>query len=137
MVAEEKAEKYVRFLGWLPFGEIRSYVLKSDLCLVPHVYNDFINTTIPNKLFQYMAMGKPILVLNAKPLARIVRSAGCGFVFQSGDPEDAARQVIEAYRQRKNSTIGEQGRVCATREYTWEHAAAGLVECYRKLQNGR
>jgi glycosyltransferase involved in cell wall biosynthesis len=133
IVEEEKAEPYVRFLGWLPFREIHAYVAKSDLCLVPHVYNDFINTTIPNKLFQYMAMGKPVLVSHARPLARIVGAADCGFVFESKNPEDAARQIRQAYRRRHDAAIGERGRRSAMAEYTWERAAAGVVACYRGL----
>lgn len=133
IVEEERAQPFVRFLGWLPFQVIHAYVAQSDLCLVPHVYNDFINTTIPNKLFQYMAMGKPALVSHARPLARIVRAAGCGFVFQSGDPEDAARQIRAAYERRHDPSIGERGRLSATRDYTWDSAAAGLLACYRRL----
>lgn len=133
VVAEEKAEPYIRFLGWLPFREIHSYVVKADLCLVPHVYNDFINTTIPNKLFQYMAMAKPVLVSHAKPLARIVRASGCGFVFESRNPRDAADRILEAYRARADRSIGERGRTAAEAEYTWAHAAEGLVACYERL----
>jgi glycosyltransferase involved in cell wall biosynthesis len=133
IVEEERAGEHVRFLGWLPFREIHSYVVKSDLCLVPHVNNDFINTTIPNKLFQYMAMAKPVLVSNAKPLARIVREADCGFVFESGNPEDAARRIVEAYERKDDAGIGERGRLSAERDYTWDKAATGLLACYRNL----
>src|SRR5262249_35127882 len=69
IVADLKLEDKVHFLGWVPFHQIHAYVSHSDLCLVPHVYNEFINTTIPNKLFQYMALAKPVLVSNARPLA--------------------------------------------------------------------
>jgi glycosyltransferase involved in cell wall biosynthesis len=133
VVEQEKAQDLVRFLGWLPFHEIHSYIAKSDLCLVPHLYNDFINTTMPNKLFQYMAMGKPVLVSNAKPLARIVRECDCGFVFESRDPQSAAERILEAYQKRGDRGFGERGRLCAEQKYTWDHAAVGLVECYKRL----
>lgn len=133
VVEEEQAGPFIHFLGWLPFREIHSYVVKSDLCLVPHVYNDFINTTIPNKLFQYMAMAKPVLVSHAKPLARIVRECDCGFVFESRNPRDAADRILQAYQARGDENIGQRGRACAEQRYTWQHASAGLVECYARL----
>jgi glycosyltransferase involved in cell wall biosynthesis len=133
LVEEEKVGDLIRFLGWLPFGEIHSYIAKSDLCLVPHVYNDFINTTMPNKLFQYMALAKPVLVSNAKPLARIVRECDCGFVFESRNPRDAADRILEAYQARSDRGIGERGRLCVGRKYTWECASVGLLECYDML----
>ncbi len=103
----------VHFLGWVAFRQIHAYVDHSDLCLVPHIYNDFINTTIPNKLFQYMAMSKPVLVSNAKPLARIVRECNCGFVFESGNPADAADKIVEAHRARLDPSLGQRGQKCA------------------------
>jgi glycosyltransferase involved in cell wall biosynthesis len=132
-VESQAVSHMVRFLGWAPFHEIRSYVLKSDLCLVPHVNNDFINTTLPNKLFQYMAMGKPVLVSNAKPLARIVGECSCGFVFRSGDPADAAERIEEAYHLRGDPQIGLRGRRAALERYTWDRASSGLIEAYEHL----
>ncbi len=127
---EQGVGNRVHFLGWVPFRQIHSYVAHSDLCLVPHVYNDFINTTIPNKLFQYMAMSKPVLVSNAKPLARIVRECNCGFVFESGNPEDAARKIMDAYQARLDRSLGERGQRCAMEKYTWDKAASELLRVY-------
>jgi glycosyltransferase involved in cell wall biosynthesis len=121
----------VTFLGFLPFDQIHAYVIKSNLCLVPHVYNDFINTTIPNKLFQYMALQKPVLVSNAKPLARIVSQCNCGFIFQSGSPQDAAAKIIAAYHARHDDSYGQRGKVCAEQYYTWELASRELLHVYR------
>jgi len=133
LVEQEGVGQLVIFLGWVSFGDIQSYILKSDLCLVPHVYNTFINTTIPNKLFQYMAMAKPVLVSNAKPLARIVRECSCGFVFTSGDPADAAAKIEEAYALRGDPEIGLRGQRCVEARYTWVEASGGLVLAYEKL----
>jgi glycosyltransferase involved in cell wall biosynthesis len=95
------------------------------------VYNDFINTTIPNKLFQYMALQKPVLVSNAKPLARIVSQCNCGFIFQSGSPQDAAAKIIAAYHARHDDSYGQRGKVCAEQYYTWELASRELLHVYR------
>jgi glycosyltransferase involved in cell wall biosynthesis len=130
LVEREGVADLVRFTGWVRFEEIQSYILKSDLCIVPHVYNTFINTTIPNKLFQYMALSKPILVSNAKPLARIVGDCQCGWVFRSGDPVDAATAIEKAYLARKDAEVGERGRRCAMSKYTWDKAAEDLLRVY-------
>jgi glycosyltransferase involved in cell wall biosynthesis len=132
----EGVRDLVRFLGFLPFDQIHTYVIKSDLCLVPHVYNDFINTTIPNKLFQYMAMQKPVLVSNAKPLARIVAQCGCGFIFTSGSPEDAAAKIVSAHQAQHDDSYGRRGGACAAQYYTWEVASRELVRVYRDLTCG-
>jgi glycosyltransferase involved in cell wall biosynthesis len=129
----EGVSDLVTWLGFLPFDQIHSYVIKSDLCLVPHVYNDFINTTIPNKLFQYMVLRRPVLVSNAQPLARIVGQCGCGFIFKSGSREDAAAKIIAAHQTRDDDSYGERGKVCVEQYYTWEIASRELLRVYRGL----
>ncbi len=133
IVAEEGVADMVRFTGWVPFRDIHSYILKSDLCVVPHLNNDFINTTFPNKLFQYMLMAKPSLVSDAKPLARVVRECNCGFVFRSGDPADAARAILEAYDARNDASIGARGRRCVEEKYTWDHVSSELGRVWKRI----
>jgi glycosyltransferase involved in cell wall biosynthesis len=133
---KEGVDDLVTFLGFLPFDQIHFYVMKSDLCLVPHVYNDFINTTIPNKLFQYMALQKPVLVSNAKPLARIVGQCDCGFIFESGSREDAAAKIIAAHNARHDDSYGGRGKACVEQSYTWEVASRELLRVYRSFTTG-
>ena len=130
----EGATELVRFLGWVPFANIHAYVRKADLCLVPHVYSVFINTTMPNKLFQYMISAKPVLVSNAKPLARVVRECDCGFVFISGDPADAAAKIVAAYASRTDHH-GERGRQQVLQKYTWEKVAVDLLRMYAQMKS--
>jgi glycosyltransferase involved in cell wall biosynthesis len=133
LVAEQGMGAQIQFIGFVPFREIPSHILKSDLCTVPHVASPFIDTTIPNKLFQYMLLGKPVLVSNAKPLARIVRDAGCGFVFRSGDAADVADQIVAAYQARGDATLGARGRQVAREQYTWDKVAPALLRVYDSL----
>jgi glycosyltransferase involved in cell wall biosynthesis len=130
LVAQQGVEDFVQFLGFVPFNEIRLYVEKSDLCVIPHVNNTFINTTMPNKLFQYMVMGKPVLVSDARPLARIVRESRSGFIFESGNPSSAAACIEAAYAARADHSIGERGRRQVLEHYTWDQVTPVLRRIY-------
>ena len=132
----EGVEHLVLFTGWVSFDQIQFYIAKSDLCLIPHVRSKFIDTTIPNKIFQYMLVGKPLLVSDAKPLARVVRECNCGFVFESSNTQSAAAAIRAAYEARHDVTLGERGRKTVLAKYTWEKAAAGLVDYYRRIERG-
>jgi glycosyltransferase involved in cell wall biosynthesis len=135
LIEQEGVGDLVRLTGWVPFADIHSYIAKSDLCVVPHVNNTFINTTMPNKIFQYMLMGKPVLVSNAKPLARVALECSAGFVFESGNPADAAAMIEKAYHARHDTSIGERGRQCVKAKYTWDKVAPPMVELYERLQS--
>ncbi|HEY1206379.1 MAG: glycosyltransferase family 4 protein [Bryobacteraceae bacterium] len=133
LAEEQGIGSQVRFTGFVPFREIPSYILASDLCTVPHVASPFIDTTVPNKLFQYMLLAKPVLVSNAKPLVRIVREADCGFVFESGNAADVAGRIVAAYEARGDAEIGERGRRHAREHYTWDKVAPTLLRVYERL----
>ena len=58
----------------------RSFRRTMDVGLVPHHADEAWNTTIPNKLFDYMAAGLPVISSDARPCARILRSTGAGLI---------------------------------------------------------
>jgi glycosyltransferase involved in cell wall biosynthesis len=137
LARDEGVDDFVRFTGWVPFDQIQFYIAQSDLCLIPHTRSEFIDTTIPNKIFQYMLMSKPLLVSDAKPLARIVRECSCGFVFESGAPASAAAAIENAYNARFDASVGARGKEMVFRKYTWDKVAAVLVNHYREVEQSR
>ncbi|MCK4354531.1 MAG: glycosyltransferase, partial [Dehalococcoidia bacterium] len=68
LAGRESVEQAVEFTGWQPFELVPSYISASDVCLIPHIASGHTNSTIPHKIFQCMAMGKPVVVSSAKPL---------------------------------------------------------------------
>lgn len=124
----------VEFTGRQSFALVPSYIVASKVCLVPHIASGHTNTTIPHKLFQYMAMGKPVVVSSAKPLARIVQETGAGLVYPSGDAEVLARAVISIYQDKKLAArFGDAGRRAVKEKYHWSVEGEKLVNLYRDL----
>ena len=78
------AEKVV-FTGWMDCRQIPVWIRHSTVCVIPHLKTEHTDTTIPNKVFDYLYFGKPVAVSDAKPLQRIVLEAKGGLVFRSGD----------------------------------------------------
>ena len=106
---------------WIPSDEVSRAIDSSDLALVPHAPNDQTNATLPHKLFQYMARGKPVLVSSCPPLAKHIRAADSGFVFTAGDERDCARAITEALERRDDlQRLGENGRRYVTEKMNWE-----------------
>ena len=106
----------------------------SDICTVPHVKNDFTDATIPHKLFQYMLMGKPVVVSDAKPLKRIVEETGCGRVFKNRDDRDLAGVLLSLYKNPdQRETMGGRGRIAALEKYNWKKEEESLLELYRDM----
>lgn len=51
----------VHFLGAVPYQQIPRYARHFRVCTIPFLVNDITNATSPLKLFEYMALGRPIL----------------------------------------------------------------------------
>ncbi|MGB9589198.1 MAG: glycosyltransferase family 4 protein, partial [Armatimonadota bacterium] len=62
----------VAFEGYQPFSKVRSFIMASSVCTVPHEADDQNNNGVPHKLYQYMACARPVLVSDCRSLKRIV-----------------------------------------------------------------
>jgi len=132
---ELKIENNVEFPGWVDFSYVPSYIALSNVCLVPHHASGHTNTTIPHKLFQYMAMRKPVIVTDCKPLKRLVEECDCGIVVPSGDYNEMAEAVIRLYKDKEYARkLGENGRRAVEEKYNWENEAKKLCELYKRLE---
>ncbi len=124
----------ISFPGWISFSEVPDYIERSTLCLVPHIRNAMIEQTIPNKLFQYMSLSKPVLVSDAKPLARIIRECNAGYVFQSGNPKSAAQMISEVISNIEEAKEkGQNGRKAIIEKYNWTMESEKLIRIYSTL----
>jgi glycosyltransferase involved in cell wall biosynthesis len=123
----------VAFLDWVKFVDVPSYINASDICLVPHPSNTHTNTTIPHKLFQYMALGKPVIVTDARPLARIVKNCKCGIVVKSGNANEMADAIITLSDKRLASRLGYNGKKTVKEIYNWRNTSRELIRFYKRL----
>lgn len=115
-----KLQDFVQFLGWLDYSKAIEVIRASDVGLVPHHATESWNTTIPNKLFDYMSMGKPVIVSNAKPTERIVLEERCGLVFKEKDAEDLASAIVGLEHRVIREEMGRCGRDSVAKRYNWE-----------------
>lgn len=49
------------FTGWIPYDKIPQYLAASDICLLPAYNNDVMRSIVPIKMYEYLAMHKPIV----------------------------------------------------------------------------
>lgn len=132
---ELNVEKNIEFVGWLDFHQIPSMINEASICIIPHLATEHKNTTIPNKLFDYMACGKPVVVADAKPLKRIVEEERCGLVFESGSSESFIRIVTQMLQNPSLAqNMGENGYRAVKRRYNWEYDSRVLKHVIEDLK---
>jgi glycosyltransferase involved in cell wall biosynthesis len=126
----------VDFIGFRPLADLPAFISSGDVGVIPHHRNDHIDTTLPNKLFDYMALGRPVLSTDARPLRRIIESEGSGLVYRSGDAADFAAKVVVLHDGGRRAEMGSKGRASVERRYNWGRDAQLLVDACEALQGG-
>ncbi len=127
----------VEMTGWLPFEKIWSYIEAGDVCLVPHARNPHTDTTIPHKVFQYMMLGKPVVVSDCPPLRRVVEESGGGLWYRYDRPEELAERIIRLYRDNDLvKRISQDGKQAFASRFNWDATSGELKELYSKLSQG-
>ena len=95
----------------------------------------------PNKLFEGLAAGLPVVVSDFPEMHRIVLDdpdGPLGAVCRPDDPEDVAR-AIQAVLDRPESARDDLRTRClraAHERWNWETEISGLVQLYRDLERG-
>lgn len=135
LVAEQKVEKQVFFLGYQPFQQFYSFMHYADVNIIPHKSNAHTNNTVPHKLFQAMMSSRPVVVSTSDPLKRIVSTTNAGLVFEAGNPEDLASVILRLYNDKNlTATLAENGwKATAGGKLNWDYEQSELVRFYRQL----
>ena len=126
-------DSWVRLLGFVPYREALPLLAESDVGVIPHLANESWNTTIPNKLFDYMAAGVAVLTSEARPAQRVVEDTRCGLSFQGGDPESAAGAIERLWREGGTGEMGRRGRAAIRDEFNWERDGERLLQAMESL----
>lgn len=122
------------FVQWQPFEKVPTYIELSSICIVPHKRTFHTETTSPHKLFQYMLMGKPVVVSDCKPLARVVSETGAGVVFEAGNPESLAQAILSLEDDKVREEMGKRGRKAVLEKYNWRVTSAKLLSIYENIK---
>ena len=130
---EAKVSKYVIFAGHQPFKTMPSYINLCRVGLIPHISTPHIETTMPNKIFQFMLLGKPVVVSSTRPMMRVVQDAQCGLIFQERDAASLAETIIKLKDANLRRKLGENGKQAAENRYNWHRTVQALLEIYRNL----
>jgi glycosyltransferase involved in cell wall biosynthesis len=94
------------FVGEVAYATYMRYLIKCDVGLVlfdPAIAN--MRLAAPNRFFDLMAMGVPMVVTEIEEVAGLLRRTGAGVVVRERRPIAVARAVIEL-RQRLGITSG-------------------------------
>jgi glycosyltransferase involved in cell wall biosynthesis len=90
----------VKLIGQVPSGEIPGWLSKCDAGILPFRRDVFLDLAFPNKLPEFIVMGKPVIISRLKAI-RHYFSEGALAYFEASNPSDLAEQMVRVYRDRE------------------------------------
>ena len=127
-------ERFVDFEGWQNVSLFPSYIKASSICISPLHRNAQHDVAYANKIFQYMSLGKPLLVSNAIAQKKLIEKVNCGLVHKEKNSDDFTNKVLALYNDKNLATkLGENGKDFVRNEFLWEHTSKSLVALYDNL----
>jgi len=122
-----KIEDNVYFAGWRNHKSIGSIINSADVCIIPHYVTEHTDTTIPNKLFDYMLQKKPVITTNALSLRTLVQECKCGYIYVHDNPESLVNAVMKLSDTQERLRCGNAGYDKILNKYIWMHDEARLM----------
>lgn len=134
-VKELGLESKVRFYGRRPYLEMMQFTYHADLGLtLDKDTNPNYKFSLPNKVFDYMHAGTPVVATNIIEVANVIRKNDIGFVLKEFTPNTLAEALREIINDPKRLDAMKANCAKAAETENWENETFVLAEIY--LKNG-
>jgi glycosyltransferase involved in cell wall biosynthesis len=140
IVADHRMEGSCRFTGLVPQADGPAYMAACDMLISPHVPNPdgsrFFGS--PTKLFEYMAMGKPIVASALEQIDELLQDGHDAVLVPPGDVAALARAMGDLLDDPdRRARLGAAARQTAEQRFTWRrHTERILTALDERLSAG-
>jgi glycosyltransferase involved in cell wall biosynthesis len=133
-LAEGRATAGTIFAGRTLQADGAAHLAACDILVSPHVPNPdgtpFFGS--PTKLFEYMAMGKPIVASDLDQIGEVLEHDRTAWLVAPGDPDALAIGIETLVDDReRGARLGAAARDRAVDEHTWRAHVERILEALR------
>lgn len=134
-LAAERGLNNVLFLPPVPKAEMSKALAGADACVAILKPIEMYKTTYPNKVFDYMAAGRPIILAIDGVIRQVVEEAQAGLFVPPGDPRSLAEAILEmASNPEKYRKMGMNGRQMIESKFSRKRLAEEFTMLLEKMR---
>lgn len=134
-ILKEEGNNIVTVTGLLPYSEMYHKIHEGGVGILTFkkdYYNKYIG--LPNKLFDYMLCGLPVIASDFPEISKIVKESGCGILVNPSDPVliyEAICYLLDHPDEAERK--GKAGRKIIEERYNWAIEEKKLFAIYDSL----
>ncbi len=132
---EELKLNNLEFYDAVPKTKMQEIIMDMNATIVPLKRLDLFKGAIPSKIFENLALKKPIILgLEGEAKELFIDEGNCGLAFEPENTEDLVKQILTLYNNPELSKqLGENGLKYASENFNRDKIAEGLFEELKKL----
>jgi glycosyltransferase involved in cell wall biosynthesis len=134
-VRERRLEKNVDYLGVQNLNGIVEAIDACDLGIIPNQKNIFTEINTPTRIFEYLALGKPVIAPRTKAIQDYFADQELIF-FELGNASDLARQIEYAYSHPEELSRTTQRGQRVYLDHTWTRERSQFLDAVGELLEG-
>ena len=131
-LASTKNQERIIFTGPVSYDDIPRFLSACDILAVPQ--DDIQNHRSPIKLFEYMAMEKPVMVSKVGQLAQVINDGENGLVFENNVKDLTSKLSILMDDPALCSRLAERARTDVMKRYTWKANVQRIIDALEITQ---
>jgi len=125
---------YRGFFDWKKAVEIYR-IAKAGLYIVHPTPG--LSGNLPNKVFEYMAMGIPIIASGEESWRRYIEETDSGFIIDGFEPTCYAEKIVYLLKNKDEAKrLGANGRYAFETRFNWEVESKKLLSLYHRILKG-
>lgn len=124
----------ITFFGPVHHEDVVKFAASADLGVAP-IKNSCLSyyLSLPNKLFEYIVAGIPVIGSNFPEIKRIINMYNIGLTFNPDDPRDIALAVQQVFKDPQEYNRMRENARKASEVLNWENEATKLITLYGGL----
>jgi glycosyltransferase involved in cell wall biosynthesis len=131
-VREMGLEKNVSYRGARKLEELVGEIEACDVGVIPNLRNTFTDINTPTRIFEYLALGKPVIAPNTAGIRDYFSPESLIF-FESGDPDDLAKAMTFAASSPEEAVVNAERGQQVYLDHSWQREREDLVDLVADL----
>ena len=125
-----------KLLGWVPFEDVPSFLGAADVVVVPQRRTPDTEGQVPAKIFDAMALGRPVVSTRVSMIPEILE--GCGVVVEPDQVPALAGAIARLIDEPAEAqALGARARDRCVQRYSFEAARRELFPLVERVMAGR